>query len=59
MTSVTSNDIRCNAGGLTTGPKTSTATVAAGSTVGLAFDQSIYHPGRQKKIPLEHSSDTQ
>jgi len=43
VTSLSSNDIRCNTG--TSGAGTSTATVAAGSTIGFALDQSIYHPG--------------
>lgn len=41
VTDVTSDDIRCNAGGLTT----STASVSAGDTVGFALDQAIFHPG--------------
>jgi len=45
VTDVTSTDIRCNVGGLASGPSTSTATVAAGSTVGFALDQAIFHPG--------------
>lgn len=32
-------------GGLTTGSSTSTATVAAGATVGFALDQAIFHHG--------------
>jgi hypothetical protein len=42
---VTSPDIRCNAGGLSSGPSTLTAAVVAGSTVGFKLDQSIFHPG--------------
>lgn len=45
VTSVNSNDIRCNAGGLSTGGSTSTASVNAGATVGFALDQAIFHPG--------------
>lgn len=45
VTSVTSNDIRCNAGGLDSGASTSTASVTAGATVGFALDQAIFHPG--------------
>ncbi|KAF2197834.1 cellulose-growth-specific protein [Delitschia confertaspora ATCC 74209] len=45
VTDVTSNDIRCNAGGLASGASTNTATITAGSTVGFALDQSIYHIG--------------
>lgn len=44
VTDVSSTDIRCNTGGLSnTG--TNTATITAGSTVGFALDQSIYHIG--------------
>jgi hypothetical protein len=49
VTNVNSNDIRCNTGGLESGPSTSTATVAAGSTVGFALDQSIFHPGKKDR----------
>lgn len=45
VTDVYSNDIRCNEGGLNSGSSTSTASVSAGSTVGFALDQAIYHPG--------------
>jgi hypothetical protein len=45
VTDVTSADIKCNAGGLTSGTTTNTATVVAGTTIGMALDQSIYHPG--------------
>ncbi|KFY71598.1 hypothetical protein V499_08187 [Pseudogymnoascus sp. VKM F-103] len=45
VTSVSSNDIRCNAGGLASGASTGTASVAAGATVGFALDQAIFHPG--------------
>jgi hypothetical protein len=45
VTDVTSDDIRCNVGGLASGNTTSVATVAAGSTVGFAADQAIFHPG--------------
>ncbi|KAJ5012526.1 putative endo-beta-1,4-glucanase D [Colletotrichum sp. SAR 10_99] len=45
ITDVSSKDIVCNAGGLSSGPATKIATVAAGSTVGFAMDQSIYHDG--------------
>lgn len=44
ITDVTSNDLRCNAGA-SSGASTSTYTVAAGSTVGFALDQAIFHPG--------------
>lgn len=43
VTDVTSNDIRCNTGTQPNAAKTSTYTVAAGSTIGLALDQQIYH----------------
>ncbi|CAL1712305.1 unnamed protein product [Somion occarium] len=45
VTDVTSNDFRCNVGGLQSASATQTAIVQAGSTVGLALDQPIYHPG--------------
>ncbi|EQB48529.1 cellulose-growth-specific protein [Colletotrichum gloeosporioides Cg-14] len=45
ITDVSSKDIVCNAGGLSSGSATKIATVAAGSTVGFAMDQSIYHDG--------------
>ncbi|KAB5593296.1 endo-beta-1,4-glucanase D [Ceratobasidium theobromae] len=45
VTDVTSTDIRCNTGGLTSGSSTSTATVAAGSTVGFEADIPLSHPG--------------
>ena len=45
MTDVNSNDIRCNTGTQANAAKTSVATVTAGSTVGMALDQPIYHPG--------------
>ncbi|KAG9058822.1 hypothetical protein FS842_000019 [Serendipita sp. 407] len=41
VTDVTSNDLRCNVGATTA----STANVTAGSTVGFALDQAIFHPG--------------
>ncbi|CAE6408531.1 unnamed protein product [Rhizoctonia solani] len=45
LTDVASTDIRCNAGGLTSGSKTSTSTVPAGSTVGFEADIPMSHPG--------------
>ncbi|CEL58831.1 putative endo-beta-1,4-glucanase D OS=Aspergillus niger (strain CBS 513,88 / FGSC A1513) GN=eglD PE=3 SV=1 [Rhizoctonia solani AG-1 IB] len=45
LTDVTSTDIRCNAGGLTSGSKTSISNVAAGSTVGFQADIPLTHPG--------------
>ncbi|KAH7915475.1 family 61 glycoside hydrolase [Hygrophoropsis aurantiaca] len=45
VTDVTSTDLRCNVGGLGSGTATSTDTVTAGSTVGLALDIAIYHQG--------------
>ncbi|KAF8605666.1 hypothetical protein BDV93DRAFT_554527 [Ceratobasidium sp. AG-I] len=44
VTDVTSNDIRCNVGGTSAG-STTTATVAAGSTVGFVLDNTVYHQG--------------
>ena len=43
VTDVTSNDIRCNTGTQPNAAKTSTLSVAAGSTIGLGLDQAIYH----------------
>lgn len=43
VTDVNSNDIRCNTGTQANAAKTSTYTVAAGSTVGLGLDQAVYH----------------
>ncbi|KAL4260084.1 Lytic polysaccharide monooxygenase AA9 [Pleurotus pulmonarius] len=45
ITDVTSMDFRCNAGGLASAAATQTVTAAAGSTVGFALDQAIFHPG--------------
>ncbi|KAI0344449.1 family 61 glycoside hydrolase [Trametopsis cervina] len=45
VTDVTSNDLRCNTGSQASAATTSTASVAAGSVVGLALDQPIYHQG--------------
>ncbi|KAJ8514278.1 hypothetical protein ONZ45_g8165 [Pleurotus djamor] len=45
ITDVTSLDFRCNAGGLATAASTQMLTAAAGSTIGWALDQSIFHPG--------------
>ncbi|GLB44351.1 putative glycoside hydrolase family 61 protein [Lyophyllum shimeji] len=42
VTSVTSNDIRCN---VSPTPATETVTVAAGSTIGFQLDNTIYHQG--------------
>jgi hypothetical protein len=56
VTDVTSNDIRCNTGTQANAAKTSTLTVAAGSTVGLGLDQAIYHQsvsGRSLRIRLD------
>ncbi|KAG9119408.1 hypothetical protein FRC07_005573 [Ceratobasidium sp. 392] len=44
VTDVSSTDFTCNAGGRSAGA-TQTATVAAGSTIGFALDQAIYHVG--------------
>lgn len=45
VTDVKSLDLRCNQGGLDSASSTQTAIVQAGSTVGVALDQAIYHPG--------------
>ncbi|KAF9493498.1 family 61 glycoside hydrolase [Pleurotus eryngii] len=45
ITDVTSLDFRCNAGGLASAAATQTVAAAAGSTVGFALDQAIFHPG--------------
>ncbi|KAL4249399.1 Endo-beta-1,4-glucanase D [Abortiporus biennis] len=45
VTDVTSTDLRCNVGGLQSAASTQTDIVSAGSVVGLALDQPIYHPG--------------
>ncbi|GME23006.1 Cellulose-growth-specific protein [Neofusicoccum parvum] len=45
VTDVTSNDLRCNVGGLASGSTTKTYEVAAGSEVGFALDSTIGHPG--------------
>ncbi|KAL7275602.1 hypothetical protein RUND412_001457 [Rhizina undulata] len=45
VTNVSSTDLRCNVGGLDSGSSTSTATVAAGSTIGFQSDIVVYHPG--------------
>ncbi|KAG8714730.1 hypothetical protein FRC08_011521 [Ceratobasidium sp. 394] len=44
VTNVSSTDLTCNVGGRS-GGSTQTATVAAGSTIGFALDQAIYHIG--------------
>ena len=44
VTDVSSNDIRCNTETQANAGKTQTATVAAGTVVGLRLDQPIYHP---------------
>jgi len=45
VTDITSTDMRCNVGGLASGPTTSVATVEAGAVVGFEVDLAIYHPG--------------
>ena len=42
---ISSNDLRCNVGGLASGSSTQVATVAAGATVGFQVDIGIIHPG--------------
>jgi len=44
VTDITSTDARCNVGG-GTGGNTSTATVAAGSSIGFQMDQAVFHLG--------------
>ncbi|KAG9098425.1 hypothetical protein FRC06_006402, partial [Ceratobasidium sp. 370] len=62
ITDVTSTDFRCNAGGLTSGSTTSTATVAAGSTVGFQADIPLSHPGPTQvylgKVPSGQTAAT-
>lgn len=45
VTDVSSNDVRCNTGTQASAASTHLGYVQAGSTVGLALDQAIYHPG--------------
>ncbi|KAF2840989.1 lytic polysaccharide monooxygenase [Patellaria atrata CBS 101060] len=45
VASVSSNDIRCNTGSQASAASTQTYTVAAGSTIGMALDQAVYHIG--------------
>lgn len=45
VTDVSSTDVRCNAGTQSAAASTHLGYVQAGSTVGLALDQAIYHPG--------------
>ena len=44
VTSLSSNDLRCNVGGAS-GSSTSTVSVAAGSTVTFTADTAVYHQG--------------
>jgi hypothetical protein len=44
VTSLSSNDLRCNVGA-STGGSTGTVSVAAGSTVTFTADQAVYHQG--------------
>ncbi|KAJ4375122.1 hypothetical protein N0V83_002206 [Neocucurbitaria cava] len=44
VTSLSSNDLRCNVNGAT-GGSTTTVSVAAGSTVSFTADQAVYHQG--------------
>jgi hypothetical protein len=55
VTDVTSNDIRCNTGTQANAAKTSTLSVAAGSTVGLGLDQAIYHQSVSGELLCMHS----
>ncbi|KAJ3032505.1 hypothetical protein HDV00_007443 [Rhizophlyctis rosea] len=45
ITSVTSNDIRCNLNGASKGSGVGVVSVAPGSTVGFVADGAVYHPG--------------
>jgi hypothetical protein len=45
VTDVTSEDLRCNVGGLDSASSTSTTTVTAGSTIGFESDIVVFHPG--------------
>jgi hypothetical protein len=56
VTDVTSNDIRCNTGTQANAAKTSTLSVAAGSTVGLGLDQAIYHQSVSGELLCMHSN---
>ncbi|KAG8746971.1 hypothetical protein FRC10_002770 [Ceratobasidium sp. 414] len=62
ITDVTSTDLRCNAGGLTSGSTTSTATAAAGATVGFQADIPLSHPGPTQvylgKVPSGQTAAT-
>ncbi|KAH8146235.1 uncharacterized protein LAJ45_09677 [Morchella importuna] len=42
---VTSNDMRCNVGGLASASSTSTIAVTAGNTIGFQADIAVFHPG--------------
>lgn len=44
VTSLASNDLRCNVGG-GTGGSTTTVSVAAGATITFTADQAVYHQG--------------
>ena len=44
VTSLSSNDLRCNVGG-TSGTGTTTVSVAAGSSITFTADQAVYHQG--------------
>jgi len=59
VTDVTSNDIRCNTGTQANAAKTSTYTVAAGSTIGLALDQPIYHQSVSGAFDESHAPSVQ
>ena len=54
VTDVTSNDIRCNTGTQPNAAKTSTYSVAAGSTIGLGLDQAIYHQSVSGNVLSHH-----
>lgn len=45
VTSLSSNDLRCNVGASASGGSTTTVSVAAGSSVSFTADQAVYHQG--------------
>jgi hypothetical protein len=45
VTDLKSNDLRCNVGASSNGGDTTTATVAAGSSVTMTADTAVYHQG--------------
>jgi hypothetical protein len=45
VTSLSSNDLRCNVGASSGGGSTTTVSVAAGASVSFTADQAVYHQG--------------